>query len=158
MFSCRWRDFRLKELLSLDSRMLRCGFSGDNDLREESDEALRGDWYISPATKPSPTFPLSPQSASVPLRTPLGGTPSLISTADELKNAADVLANGRGPLAVDTERASAYRYGDRAFLLQLKRAGSGLFLVDAEACRSAMALLTPVLNRLSRIIHAASTD
>ena len=94
----------------------------------------------------------------MPLRTPLGGTPSLISTADELKNAADVLANGRGPLAVDTERASAYRYGDRAFLLQLKRAGSGLFLVDAEACRSAMELLTPVLNRLTWIIHSARTD
>ena len=158
MFSRRWRDFLLKESLSLDSRMLRCGLSGDNDLHDDGDEALLGDWYISPAPKPSPTFPLSPQSASVPLSTPSGGTPSLISTVDELKNAARVLANGHGPLAVDTERASAYRYGDRAFLLQLKRAGSGLFLVDAEACRSDMGLLAPVVNRLTWIIHSARTD
>ena len=138
--------------------MLRYGLSGDNDLPDDGDEALLGDRYISPAPKPSPTFPLSPQSASVPLSTPSGGTPSLISTEDELKNAARVLANGHGPLAVDTERASAYRYGDRAFLLQLKRAGSGLFLVDAEACRSDMGLLAPVVNRLTWIIHSARTD
>lgn len=134
------------------------GFSEVNDLHDDSDEALLSDWYISPAPKPSPTFPLSPQSASVPISTPSGGTPSLISTADEVKKAADVLANGHGPLAVDTERASAYRYGDRAFLLQMKRAGSGLFLVDAEACRSAMGFLSPVVNRLTWVIHSARTD
>lgn len=138
--------------------MVRCGLSGDNDLSDDGDETLLGDWYISPAPKPSPAFPLSPQSASVPLSRPSGGTPSLISTEDELKNAARVLANGHGPLAVDTERASAYRYGDRAFLLQLKRAGSGIFLVDAEACRPAMGLLAPVVNRLTWIIHSARTD
>lgn len=134
------------------------GFFEDNDLQDDSDEALLSDWYISPAPRPSPVFPLSPQSASVPISTPSGGTPSLISTADELEKAAHMLANGHGPLAVDTERASAYRYGDRAFLLQVKRTGSGLFLIDTEVCRSDMGLLAPAINRLTWIIHSARTD
>ena len=35
------------------------------------------------------------------------------------------LAAGTGPVAVDAERASGYRYGQRAYLVQLRREGAG---------------------------------
>ena len=40
------------------------------------------------------------------------------------------LAAGTGPVAVDAERASGYRYGQRAYLVQLRRAGAGTVLID----------------------------
>ena len=40
------------------------------------------------------------------------------------------LAAGAGPVAVDAERASGYRYGQRAYLVQLRRAGVGTVLID----------------------------
>ncbi len=39
-------------------------------------------------------------------------------------------AAGSGPVAVDAERASGYRYGQRAYLVQLRRAGAGTALID----------------------------
>ena len=37
---------------------------------------------------------------------------------------------GTGPVAVDAERASGYRYGQRAYLVQLRRAGVGTAMID----------------------------
>ena len=48
---------------------------------------------------------------------------------------ARALAQGRGPFAIDTERASAYRFDDRAFLVQIYRRGAGAFLLAPEGHR-----------------------
>ena len=40
------------------------------------------------------------------------------------------MAAGTGPVAVDAERASGYRYTQRAYLVQLRRAGAGTVLID----------------------------
>ena len=45
------------------------------------------------------------------------------------------MARGTGPVAIDAERASGYRYSARAYLIQLRREGSGTFLVDPIAVR-----------------------
>ena len=42
-------------------------------------------------------------------------------------------AAGTGPVAVDAERASGYRYCQRAYLVQLRRAGAGTALIDPIA-------------------------
>ncbi len=42
-------------------------------------------------------------------------------------------AAGTGPVAIDAERASGYRYSARAYLVQLRREGSGTALVDPIA-------------------------
>ena len=76
------------------------------------------------------------------LLSPSGGTPGVLSTRDEVEAAVEALAGGSGPLAVDTERASAYRYDDRAFLIQLRRAGAGTFLIDPETNRGAVCSTT----------------
>ena len=48
--------------------------------------------------------------------------PELVATRAALAAAAEALAAGTGPVAVDAERASSFRYGQRAYLVQLRRA------------------------------------
>ena len=94
------------------------------------------------------------------LRTePLDGIPAVFDTRDGLHTAARTLAAGHGPIAIDTERASAYRYDDRAFLLQLRRAGSGTVLIDPEGRRDDVRnLIGPVVNGADWVLHAAPSD
>lgn len=69
------------------------------------------------------------------------------------------MSAGRGPVAIDTERASGYRYGDRAFLLQLRRRGTGTLLIDPEGNRQAVEdCFAPVLSAIPWVIHAAGSD
>jgi len=67
------------------------------------------------------------------LTQPAEGTPEVVETFEALREASDALAAGRGPIAVDTERASGYRYSQRAYLVQVRREGAGTFLVDPVA-------------------------
>lgn len=94
------------------------------------------------------------------LLSPRGGTPDVLVTSDDIADAGRLLAAGTGPLAVDTERASAYRYDDRAFLIQLRRDGAGTFLIDPETVPGVIvdSGLADHLNPLDWIIHAAVSD
>jgi ribonuclease D len=58
---------------------------------------------------------------------------------------------------VDTERASGYRYWQRAYLIQLRREGAGTVLVDPIALQD-LSELAGVLNPLEWVLHAASQD
>ena len=69
-------------------------------------------------------------SLPVPLLVPAGGTPPVINTEAALKIAIGQLRSGVGPFAVDAERASGFRYSARAYLIQIKRTGGGLHLID----------------------------
>lgn len=83
----------------------------------------------------------------------------MTATAAELRRVADLLAAGDGPFAIDTERASAFRYDDRAFLLQIRRRGAGTFLIDPESLGAqCAAILGPVINGADWIVHAAPSD
>lgn len=95
---------------------------------------------------------------STMLLRPEGGTPPVLATPEEVAGAAAALAAGRGPAAIDTERASAHVYDDRALLIQVKREGAGTFLVDPETHPGAVGALRPVLNRVPWIVHAAVSD
>ncbi len=66
-------------------------------------------------------------------------------------------AAGTGPVAIDAERASGYRYSARAYLIQLRRVGSGTALVDPIAF-SSMAPLQEALGDTEWILHAATQD
>ncbi|MDR7329482.1 HRDC domain-containing protein [Corynebacterium guangdongense] len=95
----------------------------------------------------------------VRLNSPRGGLPELADTPDAIRFAADRLARGLGPVAVDTERASGFRYDDRAFLLQIRRARSGTVLIDPEGHRELITeVLAPVLNPETWVLHAAASD
>ena len=69
-------------------------------------------------------------AASVPLLQPRDGLPPVVAERAALAAAVSALAAGSGPVAVDAERASGYRYGQRAYLVQLRRAGASTTPVD----------------------------
>uniref|UniRef100_UPI000B291D1F ribonuclease D n=1 Tax=Candidatus Nanopelagicus sp. TaxID=2518620 RepID=UPI000B291D1F len=64
------------------------------------------------------------------LLVPRNGLPKLIEDEASFAQAISNLASGSGPLAIDAERASGYRYSQRAYLIQIFRQGGGLHLVD----------------------------
>src|SRR5699024_1994917 len=69
----------------------------------------------------------------VPVTEPRDGTPPVIATAADLTAGVRDLAAGTGPVAADAERASGYRYGQRTYLVQLRRDGVGTLLIDPIA-------------------------
>jgi ribonuclease D len=83
--------------------------------------------------------------------------PSVVETGAALAEATDRLADGQGPVAVDAERASGYRYGQRAYLVQLRRAGAGTVLIDPIACPE-LSGVDAALQDAEAILHAASQD
>lgn len=71
--------------------------------------------------------------------------------------AARVLAAGRGPVAVDVERASGFRYSQRAYLVQVYRRDAGLFLFDPPPIGDFTALQEAIGGE-EWVLHAASQD
>lgn len=65
-----------------------------------------------------------------PLAQLSGGLPPLVTTRAGVDDLTASVAGGTGPIAVDAERASAYRYGQRAYLVQVHRRGAGTWLID----------------------------
>jgi ribonuclease D len=85
------------------------------------------------------------------------GLPTPIESDHELNTLAERLSAGTGPVAVDVERASGYRYGQRAYLVQIRRAGVGTALVDPVYCDDLSALQT-ALAGVEWVLHAANQD
>lgn len=76
---------------------------------------------------------------------------------DGLLRSAQTLASGTGPVAVDAERASGYRYSSRAYLVQLRREGSGTVLLDPLPFGD-LAPLAGAIVDAEWVLHAASQD
>jgi ribonuclease D len=83
--------------------------------------------------------------------------PPVVASAAALYTAVAVLGGGSGPAAVDTERASGYRYWQRAYLIQVRREGAGTVLIDPIGLED-LSGLAEVLNPLEWVLHAASQD
>ena len=88
---------------------------------------------------------------------PRDGLPDVVDTPAALHDAIQRLAAGSGPVAVDAERASGFKYSQRAYLIQLRRHGSGTFLIDPIAFDS-LTELQVALNGVDWILHAATQD
>ena len=93
----------------------------------------------------------------VDLTEPRDGLPPVIAAPDELAEAVRRLAAGTGPVAVDAERASGYRYGQRAYLVQLRREGAGTRLIDPIACPD-LSGVDAALTGVEAVLHAALQD
>ncbi|CAN5470020.1 ribonuclease D [soil metagenome] len=81
----------------------------------------------------------------------------VIETREEYLEAVEAIAAGNGPIAIDAERASGFRYSQRAYLIQVFRRGSGVFLFDPPAIGS-FAELDAAVRDEEWVLHAASQD
>ncbi|MDO9380293.1 MAG: HRDC domain-containing protein [Nocardioidaceae bacterium] len=110
----------------------------------------------SAAADPStePVAPPEPELPPLRLRDPL---PPVVDTAPALAEAVDAVASGTGPVALDAERASGYRYSARAYLVQLRREGAGTFLIDPIPFGD-LSALDAAIGDAEWLLHAASQD
>lgn len=95
----------------------------------------------------------------------------VITTPEQLADAIAALDAGSGDIALDAERASGYKYSQRAYLIQIFRRGGGLHLIDPIAfageltstpdsavTAAALAPLNKVIQSAEVVIHASSQD
>jgi len=85
------------------------------------------------------------------------GLPPVIETDEALVEYVAQLAAGSGPVAIDAERASGYRYSNRAYLIQVRRVGAGTALIDPIPL-SSLAPLQEAIGDNEWILHAATQD
>ena len=98
---------------------------------------------------------------AIALLVPSQGTPTLIATEAGLSQAISELAQGNGPFAIDAERASGYKYSQRAYLIQIKRTDGGLHLIDPVAFshpHPLFAKLNELIGSDEVILHASTQD
>ncbi|NUT57353.1 MAG: ribonuclease D [Agromyces sp.] len=81
----------------------------------------------------------------------------VIESPDDFEDAVRRLADGEGPVAVDAERASGFRYSQRAYLIQMYRRGSGTFLFDPPRIPD-FTSLEDAVHAEEWVLHAASQD
>jgi ribonuclease D len=99
---------------------------------------------------------------ATPLLAPAEGVPRPSVYPSEIADAAAFLASGTGPFAIDAERASGFRYSNRAYLVQIRRAGAGSVLIDpVNHGGDPVATIAPVAAVLAQdewVLHAADQD
>jgi ribonuclease D len=118
---------------------------------EVPDDTVPSDDLADPETAAEEQPPLAPL---LELR---DGLPRVIDTAEALEDVARLIAAGSGPVAIDAERASGYRYSARAYLVQLRREGAGTVLID-PICLPDLNPLGEAIGDAEWILHAATQD
>ena len=81
----------------------------------------------------------------------------VVQTEDDLVRACAEISLGHGPIALDAERASGYRYSQRAYLIQVRREGAGTFLIDPIPFGD-LTELRQAFGDNEWILHAATQD
>lgn len=111
---------------------------------------------------PQAAAPEEAEPEATPLLVPRDGVPALSTSVSEIRKAAELLASGHGPFAVDAERASGFRYSNRAYLVQIRRDGAGTVLIDPVSHGAdpveALAPVAEVLATDEWVLHAADQD
>jgi len=107
--------------------------------------------------------PESEATVELPLLTAPRSRVHYLSSENQLEQAVLELKATKGQIAIDAERASGFKYSQRAYLVQLKAAGSEIFLIDPvsipETTQSKQFReLSAVLADRQWILHAATQD
>jgi len=105
---------------------------------------------VAPEIAPEPAEP-------APLLELRDGLPPVVDTPDAYARVVEAFGAGTGPVAIDAERASGYRYSARAYLVQLRREGAGTALIDPIAFDD-LSALDDALGDAEWILHAATQD
>jgi ribonuclease D len=98
-----------------------------------------------------------PEIESIRVTEPREGLPEIVSNPEQLANLVAAISGGTGPVALDAERASGFKYSQRAYLIQLRRKGSGSHLIDPILFAN-LNPLQEALTGVDWILHAASQD
>jgi len=112
-----------------------------SDTNDEADTELAD----GPAPEPAPLLELRE------------ARPPVIETADALHAYCRAVAAGSGPVAIDAERASGYKYSQRAYLIQVRREGAGIGLIDPLPFGD-LGELQNAIGETEWILHAATQD
>src|SRR6478752_6973445 len=97
-------------------------------------------------------------TTAIPLLAPSGPVLGPITERNELQDWADRLAAHTGePVAIDAERASGFRYGSRAYLVQMRRLDLGTALLDPIPLGD-LSILDGPLAESEWVLHAANQD
>ena len=81
----------------------------------------------------------------------------LVDNQESLINCCNNLEKDEQPYAIDAERASGFKYSQRAYLLQISSATSDIYLIDPTSIKD-LTPLRQLLNNKSWILHAATQD
>jgi ribonuclease D len=108
-------------------------------------------------TDPPVEQPTPPAEEVRLLTEPRDGIPEVVDDGSALAEAVAAVGSGRGPVAIDAERASGYRYGQRAYLVQVRREGSGTWLIDPVPLED-LSGLGRALDGTEWVLHAATQD
>lgn len=109
---------------------------------------------LSPTADEAGNQGTAPSLPRLQLRDPL---PPVIDTVDAYVAYCASLSLGSGPVALDAERASGYRYSQRAYLVQVRRDGTGTGLIDPIAFDD-LVDLDEAIGDAEWILHAATQD
>jgi len=85
------------------------------------------------------------------------GPAHMVASTEHLAAYGQAMAQGSGPVGIDAERASGYRYSQRAYLVQLRREGAGTALVDPVSVPD-LSPLDAAIADAEWILHAATQD
>jgi ribonuclease D len=110
-----------------------------------------------PSTPEQPTAEAAEETPPAPLLELRDGLPAVVETNEALAGTVELIRSGTGPVAIDAERASGYRYSARAYLIQLRREGAGTALVDPLPFAD-MSALDAAIGDAEWILHAATQD
>ncbi|WP_222850981.1 HRDC domain-containing protein [Phytoactinopolyspora mesophila] len=94
---------------------------------------------------------------SIPLTEPRDGLPEVVNSPAALESAVAAVVAGKGPVAIDAERASGYRYGHRAYLVQLRRLGTGTIMIDPLGAPD-LSSLGRAVSDVEWVLHASTQD
>jgi ribonuclease D len=81
----------------------------------------------------------------------------MVASQQDLESLSARLSTDANPIAIDAERASGYRYFQRAYLLQINHGAHGIYLIDPIAIQDFQPLALALTNR-EWVIHAAIQD
>ena len=101
------------------------------------------------------------EEVATPLLHPADGVPAIIETESAFDDALAQLQAGTGPYAFDAERASGFKYSARAYLIQIKRSGGGLHLIDPipfGPYHRCFIELNELIQNEEVILHASTQD
>ncbi|CAB4635629.1 MAG: ribonuclease D [Actinobacteria bacterium] len=107
--------------------------------------------------------PVAPEPQELPLLQNPRANVYFITNQSQLADVVATLASSKGSIAIDAERASGFKYSQRAYLVQLRAADTDIFLIDPVATAETVsskefAELASLMKDREWILHAATQD